>query len=86
MKKNEKGYEKALLQIQKGVEKKVESMSEKQVDENGYNQISCPKCNSELEFSRQIAYPNGEVYFEFDCCECDFYGRIRKGNLYTEKL
>ena len=52
------------------------------VDRNGYNKIICPLCNSDLEESRQVAYPNGEVYYEFDCVKCDYTGRIRKGNLY----
>lgn len=51
-------------------------------DKNGYNEISCPVCKSKLMYSRQVAYVNGEVYFEFDCTNCDFVGRIRKGNLY----
>ena len=51
-------------------------------DKNGYNEISCPICNSKLIYSRQVAYPNGEVYFEFDCNNCDFTGRIQKGDLY----
>ena len=53
-----------------------------EIDKNGYAQISCPQCNSKLEYKRQVAYPNGEVYFEFDCDNCDFEGRIREGNLY----
>ena len=52
------------------------------LDKNGYNKIVCPLCNSDLEESRQVAYLNGEVYYEFDCTECDYSGRIRKGNLY----
>lgn len=51
-------------------------------DKNGYNQISCPVCNSCLYYSRQITYPNGEQYFEFDCSDCNFTGRIKKGNIY----
>ena len=60
-------------------------MTEKQKlpqDRNGYNKIVCPLCSSELEESRQVAYANGEVYYEFDCTKCGFEGRIRKGNLY----
>ena len=51
-------------------------------DKNGYNRISCPLCNSCLYYSRQITYPNGEQYFEFDCSVCNFTGRIRMGNIY----
>ena len=54
----------------------------KVLDSNGYNKIVCPLCNGDLRESRQVAYPNGEVYYEFDCNECSFSGRIRKGNLY----
>jgi hypothetical protein len=52
------------------------------LDRNGYNKIVCPLCEGDLRESRQVAYPNGEVYYEFDCTECSFSGRIRKGNLY----
>lgn len=52
------------------------------LDRNGYNKIVCPLCEGDLRESRQVAYPNGEVYYEFDCNECSFSGRIRKGNLY----
>ena len=50
-------------------------------DKNGYNKIICPKCGSDLKYNRFIGYMNGEQYEEFDCTQCDFTGRIRKGNL-----
>lgn len=51
------------------------------LDKNGYNKIVCPECGGDLEYSRFIGYMNGEQYEEFDCTQCDFTGRIRKGNL-----
>lgn len=52
------------------------------LDKNGYNKIVCPECGGDLEYSRFIGYVNGEQYEEFDCTQCDFTGRIRKGNLW----
>ena len=61
-------------------------MSEKELpkDKNGYNKIICPLCGSDLKYSRFIGYMNGEQYEEFDCTQCDFTGRIRKGNLWND--
>ena len=53
-------------------------------DKNGYNKITCPVCGSDLEYSRFVGYMNGEQYEEFDCTQCDFTGRIRKGNLWDD--
>ena len=53
-------------------------------DKNGYNKITCPVCGSDLEYNRFICYMNGEQYEEFDCTQCDFTGRIRKGNLWDD--
>lgn len=60
-------------------------MSELRTDRNGYYVIPCPVCGGDLEYSRFIGYINGEQYEEFDCTECDFTGRIRKGNLWDEE-
>lgn len=62
-------------------------MTNLEMDRNGYyvcNGVSCPKCKARLEECREVAYANGEVYIEFDCVECDFTGRLRKGNLYID--
>lgn len=60
-----------------------------ETDRNGYNVcdgVICPVCGSKLEECREVAYPNGEVYKEFDCTnpKCDFVGRLRKGNLFRD--
>ena len=59
------------------------------IDRNGYpvcNGVTCPHCDSRLQECREVAYPNGEVYIEFDCTKCDFTGRLRKGNLYDGSI
>lgn len=51
------------------------------LDAHNYNKIVCPVCGFDLKFIREVAYDDGEVYLEFDCTDCEYGGRIRKGNL-----
>ena len=51
----------------------------------GYPLILCPLCGGELEYSRSVGYPfSDRLYYEFDCKDCDYTGRLFKGKMSEE--
>ena len=59
----------------------------KDLMEGYYPLIACPLCGGELKYSRSVSYPfTDRLYYEFDCNDCDYTGRIYKGEISEEDL